>query len=115
DEEVPGLLRVFTFRSREEIEELEREIRDKPSARMAQRVLAAEVTELVHGPAETEKAIAASHALFGQGGLTELDEKTLAAALAEILSATVPLGEGGELPSVADLMAATGIGNSKSA
>jgi len=115
DEEVPGLLRVFTFRSREEIEELERQIRDKPSARMAQRVLAAEVTELVHGPAETEKAIAASHALFGQGDLTELDEKTLGAALAEIPSATVPLGEGGELPSVADLMAATGIVNSKSA
>ena len=82
---------------------------------MAQRVLAEDVTELVHGPAETEKAIAASRALFGQGELAELDEKTLAAALAEIPSATVPLGEGGELPSVADLMAATGIVTSKSA
>jgi tyrosyl-tRNA synthetase len=120
DEEVPGLLRVFTFRSREEIQALEREIRDKPSARMAQRVLAAEVTELVHGLAETEKAIAASHALFGQGDLAELDEKTLAAALAEIPSAEIPsatlrLGDSGELPPVTDLMAATGIVSSKSA
>ena len=90
DEEVPGLLRVFTFRSRGEIEELEKEIRDRPAARMAQRVLAAEVTELVHGPAETEKAIAASHALFGQGDLAALDEATLAAALAGIPSVTVP-------------------------
>ena len=90
DEEVPGLLRVFTFRSRGEIEELEKEIRERPAARMAQRVLAAEVTELVHGPAETEKAIAASHALFGQGDLAALDEATLAAALAEIPSVTVP-------------------------
>ncbi len=115
DEEVPGLLRVFTFRSREEIEALEQEIRDKPAARMAQRVLAVEVTELVHGQGETEKAIAASHALFGQGELAELDEKTLAAALAEIPSAPVPLREGGELPLVADLMAATGLVTSKSA
>ncbi len=131
DEEVPGLLRVFTFRSRGEIEELEKEIRDRPAARMAQRVLAAEVTELVHGPAETEKAIAASHALFGQGDLAALDEATLAAALAGIPSVTVPgsspvtpAGAGqpgrsglaaGDLPTVADLMAATGIVPSKSA
>jgi len=121
DEEVPGLLRVFSFRSRDEIAALEQETRDKPAARMAQRVLAAEVTELVHGREETEKAIAASHALFGQGELADLDEPTLAAALAEIPSATVPAGPPGNgggdstLPPVADLMAATGIVPSKSA
>jgi tyrosyl-tRNA synthetase len=141
DEEVPGLLRVFTFRSRGEIEELEKEIRERPAARMAQRVLAAEVTELVHGPEETEKAIAASHALFGQGDLAELDEETLSAAIAEIPHKTLRLVEGapgelipvrseavgqpdelvvavdsgGTLPPVADLMAATGIVPSKSA
>ena len=82
---------------------------------MAQRVLAAEVTELVHGAEETDKAIAASHALFGQGNLAGLDEKTLAAALAEIPSATVGVPAGGSLPTVADLMAATGIVSSKSA
>ena len=59
---------------------------------MAQRVLAAEVTELVHGAEETEKAIAASRALFGRGDLAQLDEKTLAAAFAEIPSTTVPVG-----------------------
>jgi tyrosyl-tRNA synthetase len=89
DEEVPGLLRVFTFRTRGEIEDLEQEIRDRPAARMAQRVLAAEITELVHGQAEMEKAIAASHALFGRGDLASLDEDTLAAAIAEIPHRTV--------------------------
>ncbi len=69
----------------------------------------------MHGQEETEKAIAASHALFGRGELAELDEKTLAAALAEIPSATVPLAEDGQLPPVADLMAATGLATSKSA
>ncbi len=115
DDEVPGLLRVFTFRSREEIEALERQMREKPAARIGQRVLAAEVTTLVHGPAETEKAIAASHALFGQGELTELDERTLEAAFAEIPSATLRPAAGGELPLVTDLMAETGIVASKSA
>ena len=117
DEEVPGLLRVFSFRSRAEIGALEEEIRERPAGRMAQRVLAAEVTELVHGPAETEKAIAASHALFGQGDLAALDEATLAAALAEIPSAAVSATAGPagtELPPVADLMAVTGIVDSKS-
>jgi tyrosyl-tRNA synthetase len=115
DEEVPGLLKVFTFRSREEIDELDRESRDRPAARTAQRVLAEEVTTLVHGQAECSKVVAASRALFGQGELAELDERTLAAALAEIPSATVQVAPGESLPSVADLMAATGIVPSKSA
>jgi tyrosyl-tRNA synthetase len=115
DEEVPGLLKVFTFRSREEIDELDRESRDRPAARTAQRVLAEEVTALVHGQAECSKVVAASRALFGQGELAGLDERTLAAALAEIPSATVRVAPGESLPSVADLMAATGIVPSKSA
>ncbi len=119
DEEVPGLLRVFSFRSRAEIEALEQETRDKPQARAAQRALAEEMTTLVHGADETAKAIAASRALFGQGDLAGLDEKTLAAALAEVPSTTVRVSGNGhgnaELPAVADLMAGTAIVPSKSA
>ena len=115
DEEVPGLLRVFSFRSREEIEALEQEARDKPAARLGQRALAEEVTTLVHGADETAKAIAASRALFGQGDLAELDEQTLAAALAEVPSATIKVSPGaGGLPTVAELMAETSIVSSRS-
>jgi tyrosyl-tRNA synthetase len=113
DAEVPGLLKVFTFRSREEIEALEQEIAERPSARQGQRVLAQDVTELVHGRPELERVEAASRALFGQGELAELDPGTLAAAIAEVPHATV-LAEGGTLPTVADLLAATGIVSSKS-
>ena len=67
DAEAGQLLRVFTFRSREEIEDLERQVQDRPAAREAQRVLAEDVTTLVHGPEECAKAVAASRALFGQG------------------------------------------------
>jgi tyrosyl-tRNA synthetase len=114
DAEVGQLLRVFTFRPREEIEDLERQVQDRPAAREAQRVLAEDVTTLVHGPEECAKAVAASRALFGQGELADLDEPTLAAALAEVPSMTVEPTTSG-LPTVVDLMAGTGIVASKSA
>jgi len=112
DAEVPGLLRVFTFRSREEIEELGRETAEHPAARTGQRILAEDLTTLVHGAEEYTRAVAASQALFGQGELGALDSRTLAAALAEVPSVTVEAGDA--LPPVADLMAATGIAPSKS-
>jgi tyrosyl-tRNA synthetase len=134
DAEMPGLLRVFSFRSRAEIEQLERELAERPAARAAQRALADEVTTLVHGADETAKATAAARALFGQGDLRDLDEATLAAAIAEIPHAEVDAGlrrwvvpaaedvarrEGqaadDQTLSVADLMAACGIVPSKSA
>ncbi|GAA3240286.1 tyrosine--tRNA ligase [Actinocorallia longicatena] len=111
DSEVGKLLRTFSFRSREEIEELEKRSADSPAARIGQRALAEELTTLVHGAGETENVIAASRALFGQGGLEALDERTLASALAEAPQATVPAGD---LPSVADLLVQSGLCKSKS-
>jgi tyrosyl-tRNA synthetase len=115
DAEMPGLLRVFSFRSRAEIEELDREIAERPQARLAQRLLAEEVTTLVHGTAELGRVQAASEALFGQGDLRALDAATLAAVFAEVPRAEVDRAAGGGLPPVADLMAACGIVDSKSA
>jgi tyrosyl-tRNA synthetase len=132
DAEMPGLLRVFSMKSRAEIEELERELAERPAARAAQRALADEVTRLVHGDDELAKATAAARALFGQGGdLRNLDEATLAAAIAEIphaefdqaasvasavsAASTAPAVSAVSAVSVADLMAACGIVPSKSA
>jgi len=84
DPEVPNLLRVFSFKSREEIGQLVRDSAERPAARIGQRALAEEVTTLVHGAEETQRAIAASRALFGQGSLADLDEHTLAAVAAEV-------------------------------
>jgi tyrosyl-tRNA synthetase len=113
DVEVPGLLRVFSFKSRDEIEQLVLRSAERPAARIGQRALAEEVTTLVHGPEETRRAIAASQALFGQGSLTDLDERTLAAVAAEVRAAEIP-GDGG-LPPVANLMAAAGVAPTVSA
>jgi tyrosyl-tRNA synthetase len=113
DVEVPGLLKVFSFKSRAEIEELARESAERPAARAGQRALAEELTTLVHGEEETRRAIAASQALFGRSDLAEVDERTLAAAVAEVPSIQVFAGTG--LPAVVDLMAELKIVPSKSA
>jgi len=117
DDEIPGLLRVFSFRSRAEIEALERETATRPAARIAQRALADEMTALVHGAEELARVEAASQALFGQGDLRALDARTLEAALAEVPSAMLDASEAraGGLPPVADLMAAARVVPSKSA
>jgi tyrosyl-tRNA synthetase len=112
DAEVPALLRVFTFLTRAEIADLEREIAERPAARTAQRVLADDLTTLVHGAGETAKAQAAAQALFGKADLGDLDEPTLAAAIAEAPHAVI---DGPGLPPVADLMVTCGIVESKSA
>jgi tyrosyl-tRNA synthetase len=114
DAEAGGLLRVFTFRTREEIEDLERQMQERPSARIGQRVLAEDVTTLVHGADECAKVVAASRALFGQGDLADLDEATLAAAVAEVPAVTIRQPPEA-LPTIVDLLAETGIAASKSA
>ncbi|MFF7991914.1 tyrosine--tRNA ligase [Kitasatospora xanthocidica] len=110
DRDVPNFLRIFSFRSKEEIEELERETVERPAARLAQRALAEELTTLVHGAEQYERAVAASKALFGQGDLADLEAPTLAAALAE-----VPKAEVAELQPVVDLLVAVGLAPSRSA
>lgn len=110
DDDVVRFLKVFTFRSREEIAELEAAVRERPGAREAQRTLAADVTTLVHGAAATEAVVAASQALFGRGDLDGLDERTLEAAVAELPRATAQVGD-----AVVDLLVASGLVASKGA
>ena len=110
DRDIATFQRIFSFKSREELEELERATEERPQARAAQRALAEELTTLVHGADQCAAVIAASRALFGQGDLAELDEATLAAALSELPRAQVT-----ELAPVADLLALIELVPSKSA
>lgn len=112
DADVGRYLRLFTFLSREEIEELEQEIAERPHLRAGQRRLAAELTTLVHGKHHTDQVVAASGALFGRGDLRELDAGTLDAALAEVPTAKVRLDE---RPTIVDLLVATGLTESRGA
>lgn len=110
DADVVGYLKVFTFRSRDEIADLARAVEERPAAREAQRALAHDVTTLVHGAAAADAVVAASQALFGRGALDGLDARTLGAAVAEL--PTTP-GRAGD--AIADLLAATGVVTSKGA
>ncbi|TRO63417.1 MULTISPECIES: tyrosine--tRNA ligase [unclassified Streptomyces] len=110
DRDVSTYMRILSFKSREELEELEKLTEERPQARTAQRALAEELTTLVHGGEQTAAVIAASKALFGQGELGGLDEKTLSAALSE-----VPHVQVDELGPVVDLFAEVGLVASKSA
>jgi tyrosyl-tRNA synthetase len=109
------LLRMFSFRPHAEIEALEESLSERPQAREAQRALAEELTDLVHGPGERAKVQAAAQALFGQGEVSELDAATLDAALAEAPHAVVSHEEWTQGLSVADALARSGLVASKGA
>jgi len=108
DEKVGELLRIFTFLSREEIEDLEARTEEKPFLRLGQKALADEVTTLVHDADETAHAKAAAAALFGSGDLRELRGETLAAALREAGATHAVRGT-----AVVDLLVDTGLVKSK--
>jgi tyrosyl-tRNA synthetase len=112
DDSVVGTyLRVFSFRSHDEIQTLEAAAASRPDAREAQRALASEVTELVHGTDAAAGAAEASEALFGAGDLRSLDPSTLEAAFADLPRASVRAANG--LPPVLDLLVESGLVESR--
>ena len=113
DKDVINFLKVFSFKTHAEITALENAHKENPGLREAHRALARELTALVHSQATTDRVEAAAKALFGQGDLSELDEETLAGALAELPRTTVSKNEA--IPTWVDLLAATGVVDSKSA
>jgi tyrosyl-tRNA synthetase len=70
DRDVVSYLKFFTFKSRDEIAELERETEEHPERRAAQRELAREMTAMVHSPDHVARAERAASVLFG-GSLSE--------------------------------------------
>ncbi|MCZ2404312.1 tyrosine--tRNA ligase [Paenarthrobacter sp. Z7-10] len=111
DTDVIDRLKVFTFLGRAEIEELAQAVAERPHTREAQRQLAFDVTALVHGVDATQKVIAASAALFGQGELGKLDRDTLEAATRELPRAMISDDSMG----IIDLLVASGLAASNSA
>jgi tyrosyl-tRNA synthetase len=113
DNDVINFLKVFSFKSRAEIEEIEKEHKENPGARNAHRALARELTSMIHGSDTAVRVEEAARALFGQGDLSALDEKTLGSALSEL--PTVVVSQKEEIPTWVDLLASAGVVDSKSA
>lgn len=110
DASVVKLLKVFTDRSREQIDELARLVEDEPFRRAAQKALAADMTTLVHGESATASVQAASEALFGKGDLSALDEATLLDATRELPGGPAPAGT-----ALIEALVTTGLVESKKA
>ena len=113
DTKVVEYLKVFSERSRDELDELAARSAEAPHLRIAQRALADDVTDLVHSPTERMAATDAAQALFGRGDLSELPEQTLLAVAGELNAAEVQAGAG--LPTVVDALEASGVVATKSA
>lgn len=113
DAKVVEYLKVFTRRSHDEIEELERATAEQPHLRLAQKALADDVTALVHSPAERDAAVAAAAALFGRSDLRELPVQVLAGVTAELGSVELDAVDG--LPSVVEVLERSGVVASRGA
>ncbi|MDO5535318.1 MAG: tyrosine--tRNA ligase [Propionibacteriaceae bacterium] len=113
DAMVIAYLKVFSERPREEIEQIEAQQAEKPFLRVAQRALADDITDLVHGEQERRAAEAAAAALFGRSELRELDARTLAAVARQLEAPRLEVGE--TLPSLVDVLVASGVVPSRSA
>jgi tyrosyl-tRNA synthetase len=104
DRDVIDRLKIFTFLSRAEIEELEGYVESEPHRRRAQKRLAESVTALVHGESVMRSVQEASEALFGKDSLASLAEDVFAQALAELPHADVT-----PETTVAEALVATGL------
>ena len=109
DADAERLLRLFTFLPLEEIARCMDRHRTDPAGRAAQRLLAREVTALVHGENAVERAVAASAAVFG-GHAEDADYAALAETMPNV-AATLAELEGG-LP-LADVLVRAGLASSK--
>ena len=114
DREVVNYLKYFTFLGQERVAELAASVEAAPEQRQAQRVLASQMTGLLHGETALARAEQASAVLFGAeiGGLTAAD---IAEVFADVPSSDLPKdqlqGSGGL--AVVDLLVASGLAKSK--
>ncbi|PJK17365.1 tyrosine--tRNA ligase [Chryseomicrobium excrementi] len=89
DADVIKYLKIFTFVSREEIEALEKAVEEQPHLREAQKRLAKEMTELIHGAEAHEQAVRISQALFS-GNLKELTVSEMKDAFKDVPTSELP-------------------------
>ena len=108
DEDAEKYIKIFTFLDKETIDALVEEHKEAPHVRILQKRLGEEVTVLVHGREEYDKAIAASNILFGKStaeDLKSLDEQTFLDVFDGVTQAEVPKSDISEGLSMIDALA----------
>ncbi len=112
DRDVIPYLRYFTFLTQDEVQELEQALKDHPEQREAQKRLAREMTGMLHGPTALAKAEQAAQVLFG-GALEGLSAAEIEDIFADVPSSTLARARLVEGLNVVDLLAESGITQSK--
>jgi tyrosyl-tRNA synthetase len=108
DNDVIRFLKYFTFLAHEEINRLEEEVKAQPEKREAQRILAREVTKLVHGDVALQSALNITQALFS-GNVQELTPTEIIEAFRDAPSTSIEDQELG----LVDLLVTVGAAPSK--
>ena len=85
DSKVIDYLKIYTFLTKEEIEEIEKQHFEKPELRLAQKELAKGIITFLHGEEEYQKALHISEALFN-GNIKELSYEEIQDAFKNIPS-----------------------------
>jgi tyrosyl-tRNA synthetase len=109
DADSVNYIRIFTLRSKEEIEALEAEHNEAPHLRILQKAIAEDITTRVHGAEALQAAIAASNILFGKStsdDLKSLSEKDFFSVFEGVPQATISREEFGNGISIVEAMAA---------
>lgn len=109
DADSVNYIRIFTLRSKEQIEELEKEHAEAPHLRILQKAIAEDITTRVHGEEALHTAIAASNILFGKStadDLRKLSEKDFFAIFDGVPQATVALADFGDSMSIVEALGA---------
>jgi tyrosyl-tRNA synthetase len=109
DEDAANFIRIFTLKSREEIEALEKEHAEAPHLRALQKALAEDITVRVHSAEALQTAISASNILFGKStsdDLKALSEQDFFSIFEGVPQATISRAEFGDGISIIDAMAA---------
>ena len=88
DSKVFEYLKVFTFLSKEEIEEIMRQQNERPETRVAQKALAYEVVKDIHSKEDADSAVAISEALF-TGNVKSLSDEEIEVAFRGVPTVTI--------------------------
>ncbi|MGG3560343.1 tyrosine--tRNA ligase [Neobacillus rhizosphaerae] len=108
DADVVRYLKIFTFLTHEEIEQLEQSVQEEPHLRKAQKALAEEMTRLIHGEESLQQAIKISQALFS-GDVKNLSAAEIKQGFKDVPSFTASESDG----NLVELLVAAKISPSK--
>ncbi|MFH0803816.1 MAG: tyrosine--tRNA ligase, partial [Candidatus Tagabacteria bacterium] len=109
DKDIIKFIKYFTFLSEDEISDLEEKVKKEPRKREAQRILAKEITSLVHGKEAVAKSEKISQVLF-YGNPKDLSEEEMEEGFKDVPSITI---KGKKEIELLELVLTAGISSSK--